>query len=79
MIGKVKLIDRVHLDPRCIQAQFHQNFAGQGCRVTQQRIKVGCSVKYKALALKRTAVPTNHVVLLDEQHLQSGASEEVRA
>jgi len=77
--GKVKLIDRIHLDPRCIQAQLHEDLAGQSCRVTQKWIEVGCSVKHKAFALKRATVATDHVVLLYEQHLQSGASQQVGA
>src|SRR6266446_6222911 len=79
MIGEMKLIDRVHLNPGRINSQFHEEFACESRGIAQQRIEVSCSIEHKSFPLKSAAVAANHVVLLDEQHPQPRTGEQVGA
>ena len=75
----MELIHRVHLDPLGGDFQFLEELACECARIAEQRIEMRCRVEDETLAAEGGAEPAQHVVLFEQQHFHTGASQYIRA
>src|SRR5262249_49921863 len=78
-IGKMEVVDRIHLDPTVVDAQVEEQLAGNRLGISEQRVEVGGGVEGVTLATKRAAISADHIVLFNEQHAQPLTRKQVRA
>ena len=78
-VGKVKAIDRIHLDPADRHPEIRQKSPRDGRWIPEERIEMRRGVERVPLPPERAAVAADHVVLLDDEDAQPGAGEEVGA
>jgi hypothetical protein len=78
-VRKMKMVDRIHLDPSVSNAEIVQQSSSDSRRISKQRVKMCCRIERIALAAEGAAISANHVVLLGEQNPQSFTRQQVRA
>lgn len=78
-VRKVEAIDGIHFHPLRSDAQILEQSAADGGRIAEQRVEMRGRVEGELLAAKGAAVTTNHEMLFNQQHLESGTRQQVGA